>query len=53
MLRRLLALFGLARPKAPEPDMSNVIDFELARIRRMPVLLVGYQTERCTTPRRY
>jgi hypothetical protein len=53
MWRRLLALLGLARPKAPEPDTSNVIDFQWERMRRMRVVFVGYMTEPCKTPRRY
>jgi hypothetical protein len=54
MLRRLLVLLGLSRPKAPEADMTNVIDFHSERLKRMPVQFVGYVSEKqCTTPRRY
>ena len=46
MLRRLLALLGLSRPKAPEPDWTNVIDLGEERIKRMAVLFIGYMSER-------
>ena len=46
MLRRLLALLGLSRPKAPEPDWTNVVDLGEERIKRMPIMLVGYTSER-------
>jgi hypothetical protein len=33
--------------------MTNVIDIQRKRLRRMPVVFVGYMTEPCKTPRRY
>jgi hypothetical protein len=48
-LRRLLALFGLAKRKAPAPDMTNVIDLGQERIKRRGVVFIGYVTEKQRT----
>jgi hypothetical protein len=42
MWRRLLVLLRLVRPKAPEPDMTNVVDLKQERLRRTPVILGDY-----------
>jgi hypothetical protein len=38
-------LFGLSRPKAREPDMTNVVDLQQERIKRMPIMFVGFMSQ--------